>query len=372
MSNLEINKTDFDRFLLEVNAGVLGKNEGIVFENMPRASKCINIRRAMVYVLGGFTGSGKTSIVDEIFVLNPYDQLKRLGQQKKLRVIYWSMERRKNFKIAKWLARRIFLDMGIIIPMNKILGWIEKTGRLTKDEHDMVIGYKDYFDEMLGNHVTIIDGRRSPAQIRKFLKELALSKGREEQLDEFRKVYIPDDDDEIVLNIFDHAGKLMQPQGKSRKETIDDFSDDCSNIYRDLYGYSNVILSQFNREINNPMRLKAGDVEPRMEDFKDTSDMAEDADCVFSLFDPWRYDVPDPSGYDKEKLRASDGSKRYRNLKVLKNSFGPEDVRVGLAYQPETGIFREMPKLKKDALGRIIPLDDRIYNSILDNSYFKQ
>ena len=35
---------------------------------------------------------------------------------------------------------------------------------------------------------------------------------------------------------------------------------------RDFYGYSPVVVSQFNRDISNPIRIKNGDVEPQLED----------------------------------------------------------------------------------------------------------
>jgi hypothetical protein len=148
------------------------------------------------------------------------------------------------------------------------------------------------------------------------------------------------------LHIFDHVGKLKKEKSMtSDKELIDKFADDVSNTFRDLYGHSSVIISQFNREISNPMRLKEGDVSPRLEDFKGTSDLAEDCDVALSIFDPWRYNVPDPSGYDLNNLRdMKTGIKYYRNLQILKNSFGPEGIRIGTAYHPETGVFREMPR----------------------------
>lgn len=148
----------------------------------------------------------------------------------------------------------------------------------------------------------------------------------------------------------------------TEKDMIDTFSDDVSNYYRDFFGRSSVIVSQFNRSISNPIRLKQEDVTPMLEDFKTTSDMAEDADLVMSIFDPWRYKVNDPSGYELEQLRGEDGTKYYRNLQILKSSFGKEDVKMGLAYEPEMGIFREMPKLDR--------MNDSIYESIRKGTYF--
>lgn len=86
------------------------------------------------------------------------------------------------------------------------------------------------------------------------------------------------------------------------------------------------------------------------------------ADIVLALFDPMRYKVPDPSGYDLDKLRDSEGKKKYRSLKILKNSYGSDDIRIGLAFQPEIGLFKELPK--KDII------TEKDYENIINNKYF--
>jgi hypothetical protein len=356
--------SEFDILNKEVNRGLEGINEGISF-GFPRLDNYISLRKATQYLLGGYTGSGKTTCADEIFVLNPFDQLKASGRLGKFKVIYWSMERRKAFKYAKWFSRKCFIEQGERIPMDRLLGWVKKEQRLTKNEHDMFIMYEDYFNELF-EHVTVIDGRQKPTAIRKYLKDLSDANGRIEKIDDYHKVYVPNDESLLILNVFDHVGKIQREfKMTGDKEVIDVFSDDVSNTYRDLYGMSSVIVSQFNRSISNPMRLKQEDVTPMLEDFKSTSDMAEDSDVVMSIFDPWRYKVADPSGYTLDFLKDERAFKYYRNLQILKNSFGGEDIRIGMAYEPEMGIFREMPKKLRDA-----DLPKAVYESITNGSYF--
>jgi replicative DNA helicase len=131
---------------------------------------------------------------------------------------------------------------------------------------------------------------------------------------------------------------------------------------RDFYGYSPVVVSQFNRSISNPSRIKNGDVEPQLEDFADSSATQNDADVVMALFDPMRYKVADPSGYDLDKLKDQYGAKYFRSLRLIKNSYGADDLRIGLAFLGELGLFAEMPR-KKD-------ITDSDYESITNKSYF--
>jgi len=133
---------------------------------------------------------------------------------------------------------------------------------------------------------------------------------------------------------------------------------------RDFYGYSPVVVSQFNRDIANPMRIKNGDVEPQLEDFADSSATQNDADVVLALFDPMRYKVGDPSGYQLDKLKDEYGAKYYRSLRLIKNSFGEDDVRIGLGLLGQIGMFKELLR-RKD-------MTDSDYEAVVNKTFFLQ
>jgi hypothetical protein len=96
--------------------------------------------------------------------------------------------------------------------------------------------------------------------------------------------------------------------------------------------------------------------------FADSSSTQNDADVVLALFDPMRYKVPDPSGYDLEKLRDQYGAKYFRSLRLIKNSYGEDDIRIGLAFLGQIGMFKELKK-RKD-------ITDADYESVVNKSYF--
>jgi hypothetical protein len=350
----------FELLKAEVEKGLSGKNGGIPM-GFHRLNRYVGIRKGMYYLIGGLTGSGKTSFIDDAFVLNPVDwalSKEGLTSGVKVKVWYRSMERSRTYKMAKWVSRKIFIDQGIIIPVGKLLGWTEK---MTKDEHDLFLYYRDYVDQ-LSEIVTIIDGPENPVGIAKDLKKYALERGKIEQLDEYNKIYVPDDPNEITIVVIDHIGllKLTSTQ-PTKKQAIDKMSDEL-RYARDFYGYSPVVVSQFNRDISNPTRIKNGDVEPQLEDFADSSATQNDADVVMGLFDPMRYKVSDPSGYNLDKLVDSYGAKYFRSLRLIKNSYGEDDVRIGLGFLGQIGMFKELPR-KKD-------ITDDDYESIINKSYF--
>lgn len=349
----------FEQLKNEVELGLSDRNSGIPM-GFNRLNRYIGIRKSMYFLIGGLTGSGKTSFVDDAFVLNPYDWF--ISPQNtsdiKLRIIYRSMERSRTYKLAKWISRKIFLDYGIIITVPKLLGWTEK---MTKDEHDLFLSYKDYMDQM-SEVITIIDGPENPVGIAKELKAHALENGRIEQLDEYNKIYVPNNEREITLVIIDHIGLLKTTKDQpNKKAAIDKMSDEL-RYARDFYGYTPVAVSQFNRDISNPMRIKNGDVEPQLEDFAESSSTQNDADIVLALFDPMRYKVADPSGYKLDKLKDEFGAKYFRSLRLIKNSYGEDDVRIGLGFLGQIGMFKELPRQRD--------MTESDYDAVVNKSFF--
>jgi hypothetical protein len=350
----------FELLNAEVEKGLNDQNGGIPM-GFERLNNYIGIRKGIYTLVGGLTGSGKTSFVDDAYVLNPFDwTLTPEGKKSGIKIKFWyrSMERNRTYKYAKWVSRKIFLDQGIIIPVPKLLGWTDK---LTKDEHDLFLMYEDYIKEM-EDSIIMYDGPENPVGIAKDLKKYAESKGKIEQLDEYNKIYVPNDPNEITIVVIDHIGLLKTTKDQpTKKQAIDKLSNEL-RFARDFYGFSPVAVSQFNREISNPIRIKNGDVEPQLDDFKDSSSPGEDCDVALALFDPMRYKVADPSGYDLDKLKDEYGSKYFRSLRLIKNSYGADDVRIGLGFFGQIGMFKEL-KRKKD-------MTDVDYESVVNKSWF--
>jgi len=349
----------FQDLAREVQLGLDGRNSGIPM-GFDRLNRYIGIRKSMYTLVGGLTGSGKTSFIDDAYVLNPLDwyMSKNNTTDMKLRIIYRSMERSSTYKMAKWISRKIFMDHGTIIPVPKLLGWTDK---MTSDQHDLFLTYEDYISEM-NEVVTIISGPENAIGIAKQVNRHAIANGVIEEIDEFNKVYIPHHENEITLIVVDHIGLTKTTKDQTtKKQAIDKLSDEM-RYARDFYGYSPVLVSQFNRDISNPIRIKNGDVEPQLEDFAESSSTQNDADVVLALFDPMRYKVSDPSGYDIDKLKDEFGSKYFRSLRLIKNSYGEDDVRIGLAFLGQIGMFKELPKLKD--------MSDYEYQSVVNKTYF--
>ena len=96
--------------------------------------------------------------------------------------------------------------------------------------------------------------------------------------------------------------------------------------------------------------------------FKESSQTQDDADVILALFDPMRYKVADPSGYDLNKLKDEFGAKYFRSVRLIKNSYGEDDIRIGLGFLGQVGMFKELPK-RKD-------ITDADYQSVVNKTFF--
>ena len=349
----------FELLKQEVTAGIEGKNNGIPM-GFDRLNKYIGIRKRIMTLIFGPTGSGKSAFLHSGYILNPFDYYyKNKPKGVKLKIILFSMERSKIHILAKWITRKIFIEEGILIPMHKLLGWWEND-KLTKDEHDLFLAYQWYIDELL-QIVDIIEGPQNPTGIYKYVRKYAEANGKFEEIDEFRKIYIPNHSNEIVIIGEDHLGNIKTESGKTKKESIDKVSE-YNQYFRDSLGYTPIPVSQLTRNLNNPMFQKMDSFEPTIDDIKESGRPGEDSDVILSVFEPLRYRTTNPF-YDAERFKdPQTGAKYFRSLKILKSTFSEDDIGLGMGFMGSTGIFKELPKSKD--------MEGFAYDALFTGQYF--
>lgn len=335
--------TEFDLLKKEVDNGIQGRNSGIPM-GFRRLNKYIGIRKRIYTVIFGATGSGKSAFCHSAYILHPFDwwYANKNTSNVKLKFILFSMERSKVYTLAKWTSRKIFLDQGVNIPIAKLLGWWET--KLTKDEHDLFLMYEDYINELTAI-CDIIEGAQNPTGIYKYVKKYAEANGTIEDINEYDKIYHPRHPNEIVIPIVDHFGLIKMERGMSKKEAIDKTSE-YFQWMRDFLGYTPIGVSQINRDLSNPIYQKMDNIEPNLDQIKESGRPAEDADVVVSLFQPSRYKTNDASYNNVSKFISPEGADCFRSIKILKNTYGESDLRIGMGFHGSTGTFAELPKPK--------------------------
>lgn len=328
----------------QIDRGMSGENKGFSTGSRKLDSIINGVVPRTYYLLGGNLGTGKTAFADHHFVINPYRQFLKNPEQLRFKCFYYSLEIDAKRKVIKWICNLLYHDHGIIVDVNTVLS-VNKN-RLSSDIYNKIMEYYNYIDNMM-EHVHFIDERTNPTGVYMDTKKYAESelvgkvvtteqnvKGR---LVKKRK-YVPVDPNELVLIVVDHIGLISREKDLiTKKDRIDKLSEYIINA-RNLYGFSAVLISQFNRDLKDIDRQRFKELTPQLEDFKDSGNSQEDADIVMTLFNPARYNMAEYAGMNIARL-----SGRYRSVSVLKNRDGADMIKTHSNFLGEAGYFRDFP-----------------------------
>jgi len=276
----------------------------------------------------------------------------------KLKILYWSFEISIEAKIAKGICQKIFKDHKILVDTNYIFS--RGKNRISQEIYDLVLKTRNYFDAMY-DMVEIVDLSTNPTGISKRVEEMCQSFHRKEKISEFEVKWHEKDPNQYLLTIIDHAGLIRaQKDLISKKERIDYVSNRLIE-YRTKYKLSPIIVSQFNRSLDSAQRELAtkakpdySKIRPQLGDFKDSGGTQEDANVVFSIFSPNRYNIPEYNDLKIDLLKD-----RVRVADVLKSRDSLPDLAKGLGYIGEAGLFIDLPrpdKMTPEYYNRIINL----------------
>lgn len=360
-------QSDTDLLWSEICNGVKGKNSGIPM-GFNRLNKYLGLRKSIYTTIGAAAGCGKTSLVDCAYVLNPYDWYIKNKHKSNVKfdVIYFSMERKKTYKLAKWLCMKIWKEEQKLVTTDELLSWQNTLSPKIQELAKFYIDY--YFKEMTESGiVTIIDGQQNPTGIYKFMKAHALKKGKIEEISEFENRYIPNDDNLITNVVHDHAGKTKNENigGKYDKKLSIDKASEYYCWARDFLGYSPIMINQFNRTSYQDIQFakkEGGDPDPTVEYWKDSGNVIEDCDVAISLFNPYKYSLEEYMGYTVNEFTDTSGNNKFRGLKIIKNSYGTDNLRIGLGFLGEISLFKELTKSKD--------ISQKELNAVINNDFF--
>lgn len=329
-----------------IQRGIDGHNRGLPtgFERMN--AHISNIQQKRYITIGGATGTGKTAFVDSAYLFHPYEFLmENPDYNHSLEIIYYSLEIPPEEKLAKFVCFKLWEEHGIKID-SKIL-YSEGEYDIPPEIVPLIDKMEDYFAKMQEKVLTFRSSM-TPNFMYKDIMSYAEKRGTViRNKDNIVVDYIPNDPDLITEIIIDHTN-LISPNAEdkgSQKSAIDRASK-MLVFFRNMFKFSIVAVSQFNRGIEGMDRKQLDSQEPQLSDFKETGSTQEDANIVIGLFNPFRYGIKEHRGYPVSQLK-----RRYRSAHILKNRGGSDGLVVGLHFMGEIGKFRELPpsdKIKND------------------------
>lgn len=162
------------------------------------------------------------------------------------------------------------------------------------------------------------EGRDNPTGIYKDLLKLAEEEGTIFKSDRDYPInYVPGIKNQFKIVIIDHIRKLRPERGWKIKQTIDKMSE-YMVILRNLLGYTFVPILHTNRSLGTINRLTyaKNNVYPNSDDLKDSGNLGEDCNYLFTTFNPNddRYNLRD---HFDLKIRDSRSNIIYPNLRTI-------------------------------------------------------
>lgn len=341
-------------FRTEFAKGQQGGNKGLPMgPGLASVSNAINgIQQGRLFVIASGAKVGKSTVVNHAFVIQPF--LYALEHKIDIEFIYYSLEMNRVSQEFDFASFFMFHDHGIkeetlppgvlkdgknVVPLsaNYLRGRIQDdSGNLIKvservenammDVYNKRIKvlfgeYNEYGTQLNPGYITFIKNTDNPTGIYKSLLEHGKKNGRIIEAEEngFKRIvgYKPNNPDKYTIIITDHMRKLIPERTFGMKQTVDKMAEyHC--VLRDLLGYTFVDIIHLNRGVSDVYRMKAfGDMLfPSSDDIKDTGNLAEDCDYLFTLFNPndERYNLKKHFG---AKIKADNGDVLYPNLRTI-------------------------------------------------------
>lgn len=160
-----------------------------------------------------------------------------------------------------------------------------------------------------------------------------------------RDTYSTNHPEHYVEVVVDHLS-LIHPEKShenSLHKAIQQLSSNYFLVLRDKYYCSIVAVQQQSAESEKQQYTFKGQsieskLEPSLAGLGDNKLTGRDANEVYGLFAPDRYEIPNHRGYDVQQLEDN-----YRSLVVLKHRDGESNIRIGLFFDGATNHFEELP-----------------------------
>ena len=316
----------------EIELGREGKAQGYSM-GMPKLESIIDgVTKQTMTVLGGATGSGKSSAVLYLYVYRPL--MEHLDDDN-FKVFYASLEMNATMLFAKLLSTYIFETYHKELAIKEILS--RKRNYILSDEDYEIV--KDGLEwlKKVEKKVEIYDKSLNASKLYAILMKNLEKLGTFTET-ENRKVFKPYNPNLIYVVVIDHIGILRPSAGSTKKGEIDTTISYLITL-RNMCGITPVVVQQINRDQSNIERYKAGRMGIQLSDFKESSDTTDGAEIVLAINNPNRDKLNTHRGYDIKQL-----GDKFRSISVLKSRYGDADVEIGVNFFGKINEWRELPR----------------------------
>lgn len=348
----------FDSALLQIKKrqerAALGHVNCIPFPFERTSQFFPGIERGTYDICTANSGVGKSKLARFLYVIVPYTFIKENPDTDiRLKIFYFSLEESKEKFMMSIISYWLFVQHNMRVSIKQLRSVGNVGYYLPDDVIAKIEEAKEYFAD-LEKYVTIIDHIHNPTGIFKTMKSYNESKGKWTKriitIDgvdkEVNDTYIPDDVNEYVIAITDHIGLLRTERGLSKHETISRFSSEHCIELRNKYANIVVNVQQQSSDKEKKQYTFKGQsidekLEPSLDGLANNKETQRDADNVFGLFAPDRYQMEECDGYKVDVMQD-----HFRMLLILKSRDGEANVRTPLFFDGACSYFKELPRIE--------------------------
>lgn len=312
-----------------VELGRQGYNQGLSM-GLPKLEELIGgITKSTMSLVFASSGIGKSSYVLYSYVYIP---LREHLEDNKIKIIFFALEMKEDFIIAKLLSTYLYDEYKVTITAKQILS-MGKDYILPDDLYEYVQkGYK--WLEKVYKVLTIYEGVHNSDKLIKETMDELKKEGRFED-----DIYIPNDSEKVVLSITDHVGLIQPTNGRTKKGEIDDYANKLV-VIRNKTNLSPIIVMQSNRAVANMERKKnEAFMEPMVEDIKDTATVSENSEIILAVYNPQVDKRTTYRGYAVKEMGY-----RFRSIIVLKSRYGANQAADCCFFNGAVNKWQELPK----------------------------
>ncbi len=211
---------------------------------------------------------------------------------------------------------------------------------LTDENYEYLRKAKEWI-QSIEDRLIIFDSGLSARILYKTTIPILQKLGKIEEIDG-REIYIPNNPNQKVIGVIDHALLLKLEEGRKIKEEIDLTSSYMVTLKR-KYRISWFMIIQQNRESSSMDRRKADLSEPGLNDIMASSAPVNDSDVTLQIFYPAREKLSTCRGY--KILGENGGGLRdtYRGLIISKNRYGIANQVLNCGFYGSVGWWTELP-----------------------------
>jgi hypothetical protein len=332
--------TIFNNFISKIDNNRISTSLKIPLALKDISDTIYGLQRGRYDLYIGDSGIGITSYVIYNYIFNAYEHTKDY-KKINLKILLFTLDSKEDI-IADIICMKLFKDHKIIVDPAYILN---RANTLLSDTiYAKIKQLDEYITKLLEYTLFIYDTPMKPSDIRNIVTNYAEDNGKV-----INGKYIPRDPNDFVIIITDKLNTLSYESNTGVSNiysTIDLHSNNCKNIYKNLYNYLVVNTLYVNKYIQDLSKIKLDDAQPRLSDIKFES-LQTDTNLIFSLYDPKRYmnalsGLEQFMGYNIQKLRD-----RFRAINILRNTNGRCNQRKGLIFLGECGVYQELIKADK-------------------------